>query len=88
MKCVIRHARQDSALMRQQYPESWWKTPQAQLAALVYDAIQEGNWQRSGNPELPYPEPLLSAPKPAKPEKPKMSASDIRAAVASRRRAA
>lgn len=75
--------------MRQQYPDSWWKTPQAQLTALVYDAIQEGNWQRSGNPENPYPEPLLSTPaKPEKPVKPSMSARDIRAEIARRQRAA
>ncbi|NKS42307.1 hypothetical protein GS496_17310 [Rhodococcus hoagii] len=85
---MVRHARQDSALMRQQHPDSWWKTPDVQVMALVYDAIQESNWLRRGNPEIPYPEPLLSTPKPVKPEKPKLTASDIRAAVASRRRAA
>ncbi len=85
---MIRWARQDSALMKQQHPDAWWKSPDVQVTALVYDAIQENNWLRRANPEIPFPEPLLSEPKPPKPEKPKLTASDIRAAVASRRRAA
>lgn len=38
----------DSALYREQYPLSWWWTPQYDFMAAVLSSIQWGNWQRGG----------------------------------------
>jgi hypothetical protein len=39
---------QQSALYRQQHPQSWWWTPQIDFLGAVLTAIQWGNWQRGG----------------------------------------
>lgn len=38
----------DSALYREQHPQSWWWTPDHDFLAAVLTAIQWGNWQRGG----------------------------------------
>lgn len=38
----------DSALYRQQHPQSWWWTPELDFLGAVLTSIQWGNWQRGG----------------------------------------
>jgi hypothetical protein len=87
--CVLRWLPQDAAVFRLRHPDTWWRTIEVELAAKQFDALRAANWQRSGDPNAPRPEPILPPlPEPAenKPvEKPKMTSTEIRDELAKRR---
>ncbi|MDM7488708.1 hypothetical protein QT969_10435 [Rhodococcus sp. CSLK01-03] len=81
----------DAAYRKLQNPKDWWRTIEVQLAAHSLDTLRGANWQRSGDPNAPRPEPILGPPPGTEveeaPKAPKMTPAEIREELARRQAA-